>query len=103
MIYQNETITQKTKAMKTVYLAQKKSGNYTVSNYCDSAWKQIAVCNSPKELLNAVDSLGKFATVIKAEYSQSQLKTTSGLYRQQDALRAFGLPVSKANLTTWFA
>jgi hypothetical protein len=79
-----------------VFLCRKKSGNYIVSSYVNSAWEIIAECSTPKELKEAVNSLDKFETVIKSEYSQSQLKTNAWMYNEKDALKAFGLSSAKS-------
>lgn len=83
---------------KKVILAQKKSGNYTITSHMDSAWTLIGEFERPIDLLKVVNSLGN-KTVIKAEYSQSQLKTIASMYSAKDALKAFGLPATKANIT----
>jgi DNA-binding NarL/FixJ family response regulator len=92
----------KRKNMKTLILSRKKSGNYTINTYADQAWEVVATCQTPAELLQAVRALPKMAQVIKAEYSQSQLKCSACYYTDKDALRAFGLSVSKANLSQYF-
>lgn len=87
--------------MKTLFLQQKKSGNYTIATYLDENWKLIATCNSPKELKLAVNALG-YATVIKSEYSKSQLTTKAALYNEKDALKAFDFSANKENLIKHF-
>jgi hypothetical protein len=84
--------------MKTLFVCQKKSGNYTIATYVESAWTLIKECNTPQQLKECVNSLPPFSQVIKAEYSQSQLKSYCMAYDQKDALRAFGLSVSKSNI-----
>jgi hypothetical protein len=84
--------------MKTLFVCQKKSGNYTIATHVESAWTLIKECNSPKELKECINSLPAFSQVIKAEYSQSQLKSYCSAYDIKDSLRAFGLSVSKSNI-----
>jgi hypothetical protein len=87
--------------MNTVYVSRKKSGNYTITNHTDSSWELIASCDSPKALKDVVNGLGN-ATVIKAEYSQSQLKTKGSYFNCKDALRAFGISTSNSNIQSFF-
>jgi hypothetical protein len=86
----------------SIYLSQKKSGNYVVSSYLEDAWTLISKNNTPKELFESVKGVPPFSTIIKAEYAQSQLKTTSSTYTKKDALKAFGLNATKANIRTYF-
>ena len=85
-----------------IYLAQKKSGNYIVTEYLDNAWDVISKCDSPKSLFESVKGVPPFQTIIKSEYSQSQLKTMASMYTKKDALKAFGLSATKANIETYF-
>jgi hypothetical protein len=61
----------------------------------------IKICDTPQQLLTEVNKLGSL-TIIKAEYSQSQLKTTGILYNKKDALKAFGLDYKKATISEYF-
>lgn len=88
--------------MKTLFLQQKKSGNFTITSYLDNNWKLIATCNSPKELKEAVNSLPNYSEIIKSEYSKSQLKCYASRYNEKDALRAFELSANKINLEKYF-
>ena len=85
-----------------IYLAQKKSGNYIVTQYLDNAWIVISKNNSPKDLFESVKGVPPHQTIIKSEYSQSQLKTYSNMYTKKDALKAFGLSATKANIEIYF-
>lgn len=92
--------------MKTVYLSKKQSGNYIVAGYTDPAWKTLALCVTPAELLKEVRKLtplDHFCKVIKSEYNRAQLTCKPSGYTQKDALRAFGLQVNKENIEKYFA
>lgn len=82
---------------KTIFVCRKKSGNYTISNYKADAWELVAEVSTPSQLKELVNSLGN-ATVIKSEYSQSQLTTKGSYYNHKDALRAFGLSTSEKSI-----
>lgn len=86
-----------------MFLNKKRSGNYIVSQYQRPEWETIAVCNSPKELLESIQNLPKFSKVIKSEYSKSQLTTISYSYTTLDCLKAFGIPATKKEVQKHFS
>ena len=93
-----DTISEK---MNTVYVSRKKSGNYTITTHTDNNWELIAACDTPKSLKDVVNGLGN-ATVIKSEYSKSQLKTKGIYFNCKDSLRAFGISTSNSNIQSFF-
>ena len=82
-----------------VVLSQKQSGRYILGQ--SQAWKVIAICKTPKKLFEEVQKLG-MVTVIKAEYSQSQLKTLGSQFTKQEALKAFNISATKSNIEIYF-
>ena len=82
-----------------VVLSQKKSGTYILGQ-C-TAWKIIATCKTPRILSEEVQKLG-MTHVIKAEYSQSQLKTLGSQFTRQEVLKAFNLPATTTNIEIYF-
>lgn len=87
---------------KPIYLAQKKSGNYIITQYLDNVWTIISKNDSPRDLFESVKGIPPYQIIIKSEYSQSQLKTYSSMYTKKDALKAFGLSATKSNIETYF-
>jgi len=85
-----------------VYLSRKKSGNYIVSKYTRINWNLIATCTSPKSLFDSVKSLPENSVIIRAEYSQSQLKCYPDRFTKEYALMAFGISKTKENLENYF-
>lgn len=87
--------------MKTLFVCKKRSGNYIIASYKSSAWELVAEVTTPKQLKEVVNSLG-YSTVIKDEYSKSQLTTKGMFYNKKDALRAFGISASAKEIAANF-
>lgn len=87
--------------MKTIYISRKKSGNLVMTSYQDGNWQLIGKATTPKELKALANSLG-FASIITAEYSQSQGKKIAQNFSEKDALRAFGIPATGKNVIANF-
>lgn len=82
-----------------VVLSQKQSGTYILGQ-C-TAWKEIAVCKTPRRLFDEVQKLG-LTRLIKFEYSRSQSTTLSSQFTKQEALKAFNIPVTKLSTEIYF-
>lgn len=88
-----------------IYLSRKQSGNYIVSSYTNPAWVVVEKCETPKQLFEAVEKLrpiSGFCKIILSEYSQAQLKCSPVEFTRVRALRAFGIAVTKVNVSTYF-
>lgn len=82
----------------SMYLQQKTSGSYTITPFIRENWTFVKECNTPAELLSAINGLSPYSKIIKSEYSKSQLTTTASMYSVKDALKAFGMKADMANV-----